>query len=176
LSVFPSPARWLPDATPTLNKLIVTRAILDVGLLEEPPGSNHSPTIDGYLTAVGSPLGSAWCAAAVSAWFRDAGAAYPHSAAGSCAMWYEVGLDTGMLSHVPAPGCAVLYDFSGDGHADHMGVVVRTDPLILSVEANTTLPRQTGNEREGVACVLKLVDTAHVLSYFHPSPNGASLP
>lgn len=50
---------------------------------EQPKGSNRHPLIDAWLTRIGSPLGSAWCAAVVhaggdalygSAWpFRQSG-------------------------------------------------------------------------------------------------------
>ncbi|MGH7323703.1 MAG: hypothetical protein ACREJ9_03545 [Candidatus Rokuibacteriota bacterium] len=51
--------------------------------------------------------------------------------------------------------------------ASHIGVVVRTNPLLLSVEGNTAL---MGYSREGVAVDLKLVASDRVLGYVHPAP------
>src|SRR5574337_407869 len=164
LSVFPSPARWLPDGTPQLQKLIVARALLDVGLTEEPPGSNRSPAIDGYMTRVGSPVGLSWCAAGVAAWWSDACAQVPPTEAGAVRAWWAWGLRTGAVVQVPEPGDAVIYAF-GDGRTpDHMGVVVRADPRRLTVEANTTFKRQAGDEREGIGCTLA-VEAGGVVGY-----------
>lgn len=165
LPLLPPLARWLPGDTPTLQKCLIARALVDVGLLEEPPGSNRSPVIDSYLNAVGSPLGSPWCAAAVAAWVRDAGGKLPASPAGSCNAWFGMGQARGTLTKTPQVGYLVVYDFAGDGRADHMGVVIRTDPLILTCEGNTTLKRQTGSDRNGVGCTIAEVDHEHVLSY-----------
>jgi len=173
-ALIPGLVRWLPTSTPLINRSIAARACVDIGLVEEPPGSNRSPTIDSYLNAVGTPLGSPWCAAAVSAWFRDCGAVIPAAAAGSCESWHSMGKVRGRLTLTPQPGYAVLYDLAGDGYADHMGVVVRTDPLILTVEANTIMKRQAGNEREGVGCTIGMVLTARVISYIIPEPIGVA--
>lgn len=164
----PAWARWLPNDTPTLARLLVCRALLDVGLVEEPPGSNRSPTIDAYLTAVGSPLGSPWCAAALAAWCRDCGMRVPDALAGECEAWHEMGKARSMLTDEPAPGRIVLYDFTGAKVADHCGLVVRDGPLILTVEGNTTFKRQVGNEREGEGCSLQILDASHVLTYLIP--------
>ena len=173
-ALIPGLVRWLPDATPILNRSICARAAVDVGILEEPPGSNRSPTIDSYLAAVNTPLGSAWCAAAVTAWFRDCGAVIPASAQGACESWHSMGKVRARLTMTPEPGYAVLYDLAGEGYADHMGIVVRTDPLILTIEANTIMKRQAGNEREGVGCTIGMLLAAHVLTYLIPEPIGVA--
>lgn len=165
LPLLPALARWLPGDTPTLQKCVIARAMVDIGLLEEPPGSNRSPTIDSYLNAVGSPLGSSWCAAALSAWVRDAGGKLPPDAAGSCNSWFAMAQAHGTLSKVPGLGSVVLYAYGAPGVADHCGVIVRTDPLLLSVEGNTTMKRQLGSQREGVGCTIGEVDHDHVLTY-----------
>ena len=68
-------AEWLDDTVPALDQAIVRRAMCDIGIVEMPPGSNRSPRIDEYVAAVGSPVGSRWCAAAVAAWRRGGGSA-----------------------------------------------------------------------------------------------------
>lgn len=160
-------APWLPAATPALNRAIVQRALLDIGICEMPPGSNRSGRIDEYVRAVGSPLGSFWCAAAVAAWWREAGAETPPRDAGSCDAWWAWGLKTFRVAGEPAPGAAVLFGVPGD--AQHIGVIVRTSPLLLSVDGNTSLG---GYSRNGVAVDLKLIERTNgrVLAYVHPLP------
>jgi len=168
MGLLPSIGRWIGTETTPMCRLIACRALVDVGLLEEPLGSNRSPAIDGYLTDAGSPLGSSWCAAAVREWFQFANARVPWSGAGACETWHQMGKARGTLTDEPSVGFAVLYDFAGTGQADHMGVVVRVAPLILTVEGNTTLKRQTGSDREGVGATLAAIDHAHVLAYLIP--------
>jgi hypothetical protein len=60
-------AVWLDDTVSEMQQAIVRRAMCDIGIVEMPPGSNRSPTIDQYVAAVGSPPGSRWCAAALAA-------------------------------------------------------------------------------------------------------------
>lgn len=158
-------ADWLPDATPALNAAIVRRALTDVGLLEMPPGSNRSPRIDEYNRAVGSDVGSYWCASALSAWFREAGARTPPTSAASCDAWLSWATRCGYLSSRPVEGAAVLYGVRGD--ASHCGVVVRLTPLRLTVEGNTSLSRY---DRNGYVVTLKRLEDDRVLGYVHPTP------
>lgn len=158
-------AAWAPTSTPSLHLAIAKRALTDVGICETPPGSNRSGRIDEYVAAVGSPMASYWCAAAVAAWYREAGAATPPSLGGSCDAWMRWANDLGRWVSAPAIGRAVVYGTPGD--ASHIGVVVRVQPLLLSVEGNTTLE---GFGRNGVAVDLKLVQTDRVLGYIDPTP------
>jgi len=114
---------------------------------------------------VGSPLGSYWCAAALAAWWREAGAGIPSTAAGACETWHQWARAAGRFTTTPAEGYAVLYSFAGNGHADHCGVIVRVAPILLSVEGNTSL---AGYSRNGVLVDLKLTTTANVLGYISP--------
>ncbi len=156
-------APWVPSTTPPLNLAIARRALMDIGICEIPPGSNRSGRIDEYVKAVGSPLGSYWCAAAVSAWFREVGAKIPPNAAGSCDTWMNWAKKNNQWFNTPIIGSAVVYGKPGD--ASHIGVIVRTDPLLLSVEGNTSLG---GFDRNGVAVDLKSVDKSRVLGYVYP--------
>ena len=156
-------APWLDASVPVHAQRIVRRALVDVGLLEMPPGSNRSPRIDAYLRAVGSPIGSSWCAAAVAAWWRDAGVPVPTADAGRCAAWEAWARRTDAWRDAPSVGSAVIYG-AGD-IAVHMGVVVRLGPVLLSVEGNTTL---TGFGVNGAAVALKAVALDRVRGYVLP--------
>lgn len=161
-------APWLDHTVPALHQAIVRRALCDVGLLELPPGSNRSPRIDEYVRAVGSPLGSYWCAAALAAWWRESGAATPPRDAGSCDAWLAWAKATGRWSPNPVEGAAVLYGHGAD--ASHCGALVRRTPLLLTVEGNTALRAYA---RNGVACDLKELLAERLLGYVHPTPLGA---
>jgi hypothetical protein len=156
-------APWAPTATPPLALAVAKRALLDIGICEIPPGSNRSGRIDEYVQAVGSPLASFWCAAAVAAWFREAGARTPPSSAASCDVWMGWAKLAGLWQPAPAIGSAVVYGKPTD--ASHIGVIVRVDPLLLAVEGNTSLD---GDSRNGVAVDLKLAHPERVLGYVRP--------
>lgn len=158
-------APWLDATTPALHAAIVRRALLDVGLCEMPPGSNRSQRIDEYNTATGAPVGSYWCASAVTAWWRESGADVPSHSAASCDAWLAWAHATARFTATPSPGDVVLYGTPAD--ASHCGVVVRVSPLLLSVEGNTSLG---GFDRNGVAVDLKLVNTPRVIGYVSPIP------
>jgi hypothetical protein len=121
---------WLPRTTPLICRTIVVMAICDVGMLEDPPGSNRGTDIDALNDMAKVPVGSYWCAAWVGKIWRNAGAQVPAGYA-SCDHWMAWAKQTGRwTTHTAAPGCAVLYGVPGD--AKHIGIVIRTDPLVLS--------------------------------------------
>lgn len=157
---------WAPSDTPTLNLMVAKRAFLDIGILEIPPGSNRSGRIDEYNLAAGVPVGSFWCASAVAAWFREAGAKVPISAA-SCDAWMNWAKAQGTWKDSPAIGRAVVYGTHAPLDAHHIGVVVRISPILCSVEGNTTLGGEFN--RNGVATDFKTVAKNRVLGYIEPA-------
>ncbi len=161
-----APAPWLGVNHPAMD--VVLRALADIGVCEDPPGSNRGPQVDAYNQAAGAPIGSYWCASAVGRWWRDAGWAVPPGYA-SCDHWMQWAKDHGRFSAVPVVGAAVLYGVPGD--ARHIGLIVRVSPLVLSVEGNTTVEGANfGASRNGVAVSLKEVTKADpVLGYVHPA-------
>ncbi len=61
-----SPVKWLSDfayaaSTPAIKAL--AWADSQVGVREQPRGSNHGPEVKEYLLSVGLPQGHPWCAA-----------------------------------------------------------------------------------------------------------------
>lgn len=157
-------AEWLDDTVPALDQAIVRRAMCDIGIVEMPPGSNRSPRIDEYVAAVGSPVGSRWCAAAVAAWWRECGAEVPPLNAGSCNAWMAWSKRRNTWSDDPRVASAVVY--GTDNNAAHIGVVVRTEPVSLSVEGNTSIA--VDFDTNGIAVTLKQVARSRVLGYIAP--------
>jgi len=115
---------------------------------ENPPGSNRSPEIDRWLKAVGSPLGSAWCAAFVWGCLDEAGEAPKLARSGRV----QTIVDSGVL--LPAskavPGNLVVFWFKNLGRYAHIGIVVtKTSKRLDVIEGNTVADGAVGDQREG---------------------------
>jgi len=175
---FPRSARWLADPidirhsdTECRATLAVERALRDAFLMESPVGSNRSPTIDGYNTRAGAPISSSYCASAVTAWWEDVGLEVPPHSRASCDVLYRWALSTHRFHHSPVIGAWILY---GTGRnpdpSNHVGLVIRLTPLLMSFEANTSMDGQFN--RDGFAFDRKVVDrqSTRVLGFCHPDP------
>jgi len=146
-------------------------ALAHVGVCEDPIGSNRSPEIDAWATEFDSPLGSAWCALAVGKARKEGGLWIPSHDVGSCDEWVLQASRAGLLTHTPEPGAAVIYTngrrivggrYDGQLDAVHIGLVMRVQPALLSIEGNTGLG---AFDREGYVQALKQVDEKRVLGY-----------
>jgi hypothetical protein len=130
----------------SLAVLDAARAVLACGYLETPPGSNRHPWIDGVLRVLGVPLGSSYCAAAASAFLREATRAtgLPMPVAGSAGARALLAQFGAAGRSLPAdrwrevyPGCLAFWP-RGSGWQGHVGVVeeVRGDGGLVCLEAN----------------------------------------
>lgn len=156
---------WLPNTLDARAMAAVLAALNDVGEMETPAGSNRGPYVDALAVAAGSPLGSYWCATAVTSWWRAAHLAVPPKDAGACEAWRKWAFETGRFSAHPDYGAVALYGDSPT-HASHCGLVVRLGP-VCDVEANTSL---AGYSRNGEVVTLKAVDTTRLIGYVHIDP------
>ena len=122
----------------TAGQRMLAAAQAEIGVREEPPGSNDSPRIAEYRTAtVGAYAGAPWCAYFVSWAAAQAGAPIGDNGAGhgaveGVAAWAG---KTGRLlpaDAIPQPGDLILF-----GSA-HIGIVesVNPDGTITTVEGN----------------------------------------
>lgn len=166
MTTYPCP--WIDPVTDPLLTRIAKEAIIRVGVLETPPGSNCGTEINAWLAAVGCPPGVPYCAAFVSDVFRACGAQIPtvEKALGpaSCDRWMQWAKRNGSWIAYGGIGYAVVYGKGED--AQHIGVIVRRDPRLLSVEANTSLDNSP--QREGIGVDLKHVNEKWVLGYIRP--------
>jgi hypothetical protein len=149
-------------------------ALTNIGVCEDPPGSNRSPEIDTWAKEFDSPLGSRWCALAVAKARKEGGLWIPTQFAGSCDEWLHEGKQLGLVSSAPLPGAAVLYTngatitggrYDGQPDAVHIGLVLRSTPVLMDIEGNTTLGEFSHN---GFVQALKVVDQRRVLAYIAP--------
>jgi len=142
-------------------------AIKDIGQLENPlPPSkpaNSGNYVLGLLRGTGINGPAFWCAAAVSSWYKKAGAKSPNSA--SCDSWMAWGKRNGLFSSKPVVGAAVLYGSSVKAH--HIGIVesISSDGRVKTIEGNTS---GGGFNRDGVGVFRKTANPKRVVGYVHP--------
>lgn len=129
-----------------LGARIAAVATRELGVAEQPPGSNDAPRIAQYRTATaGSGVGP-WCAYFTSWVAQQAGAPVGPGGQGigyvpTVKAWAE---QTGRYipagSGSPQVGDLVVFDRGGDGVLDHIGVVTGTTPDggIRTVEGNSS--------------------------------------
>lgn len=145
----PKPARILALET----------ARTQLGVKENPAGSNWSPVIRHYLESAGlyypKPPGAPWCAAFVCWCYEKAGKklTFPNRASvGYFEKWAEA---HGLIVDRPFRGDVVCYRFDGDDWPDHIGIVEKVlalrwqgktfAGLIQTIEGNTS----AGNDANG---------------------------
>jgi hypothetical protein len=157
-------AGWLSDEVPHLNRLIVMRALCDLGICETPEGSNRGGRIDGYNRRAGAPLGSYGCASWATAVWVDCRATVPPTSRASCDVVMAWAQREGQWSRrAPVVGAFVLYGTEAD--ASHIGILIRTAPYLISIEGNAAWG---GHSRNGEAVVCRRVDLARVVGFVHP--------
>ncbi|EEH1521384.1 CHAP domain-containing protein [Salmonella enterica subsp. enterica] len=113
---------------------VVTMAASQVGVQEQPRGSNQGPEVSQYLQSVGINFPAAWCAAFVVWCHVQAGiSSIPHTG-GVLDMWNKARSDHAVAQ--PQPGDVFIMDFGrGKGHA---GIVERVEGDTLhTIEGNT---------------------------------------
>jgi hypothetical protein len=108
-----------------------------VGVTEQPPGSNDGPEIARYRTATqGAYAGAPWCAYFVSWCASQAGAPIGDhgQGLGSVAGITDWARSTGRLTGTPAPGELILFG------TEHVGIVksVNADGSLTTVEGNAS--------------------------------------
>ena len=130
----------------TVGQRIAAIATAELGVAEEPPGSNDGARIAQYRTATrGSGVGP-WCAYFTSWVAAQAGVPIGPDGSGlgyvpTVRQWAEqTGRYVPAGSGPPQVGDLVTFDRDGDGVLDHMGVItgVRPDGGIDTVEGNSS--------------------------------------
>lgn len=130
------------------NALSVARN--QVGVREEPPGSNTGRMVSQYLSSVGLAPGYPWCAAFVYWVIEFAGwvlrmTELPFIRTASCEMIRRWAEENDLLRSHPVPGDVFLYVASG--RASHTGFVTSVNGVrFTTIEGNTNL----GGSREGI--------------------------
>ena len=143
---------------------IIDAARRYVGIHEGTP--QHTSMIDRYNSKVAATHGcyrmsytDPWCAAFVSLCAAEAGfQKFPYSAA--CQPMVTWAKESGLWGKTPSVGGLVLYDWDGDGIADHVGIVTAVDGYAFtSIEGNTSdmcAYRHYNNNAPGVMGFVRL--------------------
>lgn len=166
---------------PTINQHICLRAAEDLAVCEEPPSSNRGPEIDVWNKRAGAPAGSYWCASWATAVWEDCGADLPAAGRASCdniVAWAKkqgLWIKNDTLNREPKvfPGSLVVYTNGNklpgtkdELDANHIGIVIRTVPYLMSLEGNASIGGAFSNNGEAV--VLRRVDPRRVYGYVSP--------
>ena len=110
----------------------------ELGVHEQPAGSNSGPRVNEYLRAAGLGPGYPWCAAFVCWAFRQAGLELSFPNRASVGFFEQWGKQHGYLVYEPMPGDVVCYRFDSDNWPDHTGIVENVDgDTITVIEGNT---------------------------------------
>jgi hypothetical protein len=125
------------DSTGDAGLAALQVAESQVGVTEQPPGSNDGPQIAEYRTATqGAYAGAPWCAYFVSWCANRAGAPIGDhgQGLGSVAEITDWARSTGRLTQTPAPGELILFG------TEHVGIVksVNADGSLTTVEGNAS--------------------------------------
>lgn len=80
----------------------------------------------------------------------------------------------------PKPGDIIFFDFPHDGidRISHVGIVVRAnaDGTVTTIEGNTTLPNQRGDERNGGGVAIKRRKPSEIVGWGRPEFKPAAHP
>jgi len=128
-----------------VGQAIAALATAELGVAEQPPGSNDGPRIAEYRTATAGSAVGPWCAYFTS-WVA-AQAGVPIGANGAGEGWVPSVRDWAVSqgryipsgAGAPAVGDLVVFDRGGTGVLDHIGIVTGVAPggAIQTVEGNS---------------------------------------
>lgn len=164
-------AGWLADHNSTdLERDVVERAFDDIGILEDPLGSNQGTRINEWTKRAGLPAGQWWCAIWVGAVLADCGLKIPNGYP-ACDNWLPY-IDK--VKVPPRAVCVVLYGLRKATNrldAHHIGIVVRKDPLVLTIEGNRSFAGTASNN--GLAVDIGPMTRRDILGYITLDKLGA---
>ena len=148
---------------------IVKFAKRDIGTTESPLPPNKPENSGARVlemlrnTGINGP--AYWCAAAVTTWYKSAGARYPKPGSASCDVWMSWAKKNNLFSTSPVVGAAILYGTSADAH--HIGIVEKIENgIITTIEGNTS---GGGFSRNGVGVFRKTPNKKGIVGYVLPS-------
>lgn len=148
---------------------VLNKAASQEGIAESPPNSNKSIYGLWYEPSLN---GQKWCAMFVSWVFHHAG--HPlgfiqtKNGIHHCQSAHNYYKEKGRLTSNPEPGDIVIYDWEGNGHADHIGIFIcwtNTDKTAIEAwEGNTS----TGNDSDGGKVMKRIRSRNLIKSFINP--------
>lgn len=148
---------------------VLNKAQSQNGIAESPPNSNKSPYGLWYEPSLN---GQKWCAMFVSWVFHHAGHPLGHiqtkNGIHHCQSAHNYYKEKGRLTSNPEPGDIVIYDWEGNGHADHIGIFIKwtsaDKTAIEAWEGNTS----TSNDSDGGRVMKRIRSRSLVKSFINP--------
>lgn len=158
-------------------KSILEAALSQLGTKENPRGSNNVKYNTWYYGHEVSGPGYAWCAVFVSWCFYQTGI-YDRldglTNKAGCDPYMRWAKARGYWSSKPKVGALVLFDWEGDGSADHIGIVESfSGNTVISIEGNTAI----GNDSNGGEVMRRTRYASDILGYIHvdgTAPNAGT--
>lgn len=136
----------------TVREAALRKAIGELGVHEEPSGSNSGPRVRQYQAATSlGGTGWPWCMAFVCWCYKQAGHKLPYPTA-SVGYFVDWARTSGVSVTRPFRGDIVCYRFDADNWPDHTGIVERVLAIrgkvfwVRTIEGNTSL---TSNDNGG---------------------------
>ena len=121
---------------------------------ENPKGSNRGPEIDRWLQAIGSPLGSAWCAAFAWGCLDEAGETPKLLRSGRVQSMVQSG--TLLPATKAIAGDLIVFYFANLQRYAHIAICTgRTKGRIQTIDGNSIADGATGDQREGYGTFAK---------------------
>lgn len=115
-----------------MSQKVVAVAQSQLGVSEQPPGSNKGPQVDQYLAAVGIHQPAAWCAAFAVWCHKQAGVSIP-ATGGVLDLWNK---SPDNRVKTPQPGDLFIQDHGkGTGHTGFIESV--NGDTLTTIEGNT---------------------------------------
>ena len=146
------PASTSEENPMTYRELALRIAQGEIGVRENPPGSNSGPKVNQYLKAAGLGPGYPWCMAFLVWTFGKAGLKLEYPNKASVGFFEDWARRNGHIVYDPKPGDVVCYRYDGDDWPDHVGIVLSVQGRGLTVvEGNTSY----GNDSDGGRVMLR---------------------
>ena len=148
---------------------VLNKAQSQDGTAESPPNSNKSIYGLWYEPSLN---GQKWCAMFVSWVFDHAGHPLGHiqtkNGIHHCQSAHNYYKEKGRLTSNPQPGDIVIYDWEGNGHADHIGIFIKwttaDKTAIEAWEGNTS----TANDSDGGRVMKRTRSRNLIKSFINP--------
>ncbi len=148
---------------------VLNKAASQNGVVESPPNSNKTSYGLWYQPSLN---GQKWCAMFVSWVFHHAdhplGFVQTKNGIHHCQSAHNYYKEKGRLTSNPEPGDIVIYDWEGNGHADHIGIFIKwtnnDKTAIEAWEGNTS----TSNNSDGGQVMKRIRSKNLIKSFINP--------
>lgn len=154
----------------TYREKALLEALQELGVTEQPAGSNWGPRVSQYLKSAGLSFPAPWCMAFVNWSYRQAGLDLEHPNEASVGFFLDWGRRNGWVVEKPVPGDIVCYQFTSDNWPDHVGIVKDVGVgRIVAVEGNTAY----GDDANGGKVMLRSRSTSRCAFVRIPGESAA---